>query len=416
MATTDDSRPLVPYGSARDLPTYREMAEQIRGAKVLTRFVARDQRANVLKVEEQLNHLADVVDRFYECLGGRHWVFHDTLSVSAVEGILDTTSTPADAELAFIELYRDRENTSFWIGRLRAVDGLRERFHQIERAREHYDAEQYDSAVLQLIAVMDGFVNDFEPSRRRGLASREPDEMTAWDSVAGHHMGLTNALKAFTRTFKKRVDEEVFELHRHGIMHGMIPRFDNVVVATKAWNMLFALTDWAKATTKSREPKKPEPGLRDTFRQMVRTSQVNAKVAAWQPQTLGPANPEFNSHGLYTHTTSFFEAWRSRNFGALAEFPTRQFLDRGRSTPEIAGRLRKQFDGFDLSEYEITELENSAPAIWLARGTATVNGNAGTFECRWLVEEPDGTFGFGSDSAVWRLAFCEPWIWKAGSV
>lgn len=200
----DDPRPPAPYGSARDLPSYRELAEQLRGAKLLTRFIARDQRANVLMVEEQLNHLTDVVDRFYERLGERHWVFHDTLSVSAVENLLDTTSTPASAEKALIELYRDPGNAAFWIQRLRAVDGLRERFHQIERAREHYDAEQYDSAVLQLISVMDGFVNDFEPSRRRVLASREPDEMTAWDSVVGHHMGLTNALKAFTRTLKKR--------------------------------------------------------------------------------------------------------------------------------------------------------------------------------------------------------------------
>ena len=50
---------------------------------------------------------------------------------------------------------------------------------------------------------MDGFVNDFEPDVRRGLASRDPDAMTAWDSVVGHHMGLTNALKAY-KTIKKR--------------------------------------------------------------------------------------------------------------------------------------------------------------------------------------------------------------------
>ena len=82
--------------------------------------------------------------------------------------------------------------------------------------------------------------------------------MTAWDSVVGHHLGLTNALKAYKKTFKKRVDEEVYDLHRHGIVHGTITRFDNVVVATKAWNMLFAVVDWAAATGKARQPEAPK--------------------------------------------------------------------------------------------------------------------------------------------------------------
>ena len=119
----------------------------------------------------------------------------------------------------------------------------------------------FDSAAFHLIAVMDGFVNDFEPDVRRGLASRDPDSMTAWDSVVGHHLGLTNALKDYQKTIKKRVDEEVLELHRHGIVHGAITKFDNVVVATKAWNMLFAVADWATATTKARQPEAPKPTL-----------------------------------------------------------------------------------------------------------------------------------------------------------
>ncbi|MBK9343935.1 MAG: hypothetical protein IPN07_13140 [Dehalococcoidia bacterium] len=104
--------------------------------------------------------------------------------------------------------------------------------------------------MLHLIAVMDGFVNDFEPGERQGLHSRQPGEMAAWDSVVGHHMGLTHAMATFTKTIKKRVGDEVFELHRHGIMHGSVVRFDNVVVATKAWNMLFAVADWATETTR----------------------------------------------------------------------------------------------------------------------------------------------------------------------
>lgn len=60
---------------------------------------------------------------------------------------------------------------------------------------------------MLLISVMDGFINDFEPGKRKGLVAREISEMVAWDSVTGHHMGLTNALKPFLKTIKRRVDE-----------------------------------------------------------------------------------------------------------------------------------------------------------------------------------------------------------------
>ena len=78
--------------------------------------------------------------------------------MSAVEAILDQTATCEEAEQRLIEIYRDEDYLAFWIRRLYSINGLRERTHLIERAREHYFAEQFDSAALHLIAVMDGFV------------------------------------------------------------------------------------------------------------------------------------------------------------------------------------------------------------------------------------------------------------------
>ena len=401
-----------PYGSASDLPSYQEMARQIQGGKLLTRFIARNQRSGFLEIERQLNHFAAVVDRFYDRLGPRNWIFHESLNVSAVEAILDQTGTCEEAEQRFIEIYRDEDYLAFWMLRLYSVDGLRERTHQIERAREHYCAEQFDSAALHLIAVMDGFVNDFEPDVRRGLASRDPDAMTAWDSVVGHHLGLTNALKAYGKTIKKRVDEEVYELHRHGIFHGTITRFDNVVVATKAWNMLFAVVDWATAARKARQPEAPKPTLRGALRQMATTASMKKVLEAWKPSRLSVSDARFEDHQIHTLTVEFLTGWRESNFGALARFPTRKFGKRETTIGQMAGQLRQSFDGFVLSEFRVTELENTAPAIWLSRGEATVNNSPGTFECRWTVEEADGSFGYGSDSALWRLVFCDPTVWR----
>ena len=409
---TPSKRRLSPYGSAGDLPSYQEMAHQIQGGKLLTRFIARNQRSGLLEIERQLNHLVAVVDRFYDRLGPLNWIFHELLPVSNVEAILDQTTTPEEAEQGLIEIYRETDKLAFWTRWLYGVEGLRERSHQIERAREHYFADQFDSAALHLIAVMDGFVNDFEPDRRRGLASRDPDDMTAWDSVVGHHLGLTNALKAYDKTVKKRVDEEVYELHRHGIVHGSITQFDNVIVATKAWNMLFAVVDWATATKKVRQPEAPKTSFREVLRQMASTRKTKKELETWKPSRLSVSDVSFKDHEIYTLTVQFLTGWRECNFGALACLPSRRLDKRGTTLGQMAGRLREVFEGFDLSEFRVTDLENTAPAIWLSRGEATVNDSLGTFECRWTVEEADGSFGYGSDSAQWRLVFCAPTVWR----
>ena len=405
-------RKLSPYGSARDLPSYQELARQIQGGKLLTRFMARNQRSEFLKIERRLNRLVAVVDRFYDRLGPLNWIFHERLPLSDVEAILDQTTTPAEAEQGLIEIYRETDKLAFWTRWLYGVEGLRERSHQIERAREHYFANQFDCAALHLIPVMDGFVNDFEPGRRRGLASRDPDDMTAWDSVVGHHLGLTNALKAYDKTVKKRVDEEVYELHRHGIVHGAITRFDNVIVATKAWNMLFAVVDWSTSTKKAQEPKAPKPTLRGVIGQMATNARTKKMLEAWKPSSLSVSDARFGDHEIYALTVEFLTGWRESNFGVLAHFPSRQFGRKGTTLGQIAGQLREAFDGFVLSEFQVTELENIAPAIWLSRGEATVNESTGTFECRWTMEESAGGFGYGSDSALWRLVFCAPTVWR----
>ena len=402
----------APYGSARDLPSYQELVGQIQGGKLLTRFIARNQRSGFLEIERQLDHLVAVVDRFYDRLGSRNWIFHELLPISNVETILDQTATSEEAEQRLIEIYRDEEKLGLWTRRLYSVEGLRERSHQIERALGHYFTDHFDSAAFHLIAVMDGFVNDFEPDRRHSLPSREPDAMTAWDSVVGHHLGLTNALKAYDKTIKKRVDEEVYELHRHGIVHGTITRFDNVVVATKAWNMLFAVVDWATATKKAQQPEAPKPTLRGVIGQMATNARMKRMLEGWKPSRLSVSDARFGDHEIFAVTVEFLTGWRENNFGALSRFPSRQFGRKETTLGQMAGQLREAFDGFVLSEFRVTELENTAPAIWLSRGEATMNGSPGTFECRWTLEEADGGFGYGSDSALWRLVFCDPTVWR----
>ena len=410
---TDDRSDVRKYGTAYDLPSVRETQKLLRGLKFWTLFIARDRRKEIVQAEQEVERIADVMDRFYERLGPRNWIFHDTLSLSGVESFLNETEEPEDSERRLVELYRDEQSLRIKLLRLRSVDGWSERFHMIERARKHYESDEFDSCVLHLIAVMDGFVNDFDPGKRKGLASREPDTMVAWDSMVGHHMGLTNVLKTFTKTVKKRKDDPVVEIYRHGIVHGMVLRFDNVIVATKAWNMLFAVADWAEATKRSRTPAPEKPTFRETLQRLAENRRVRRELDRWSPASCTRSDKGFENHELHERTNTFLSAWRDSNFGRMATLASHR-IAKGKSKQRLAGELREDFDSCDLVEFEVTELENRAPAIWLTRGTAVMNGKHGLFECRWTLEDEDGGPGFGSASSEWRLVFCDSRVWRPG--
>ncbi len=397
-----------PYGSAADLPSYRELAQQIQGFKLVTLFFGRRQRAEILEVERQMKRLTRVVDDFYERLGPRNWIFHDMLSVDRIEQLLAETPDAETAEERLIEMYRDPETMKWWTMRLRSYQGLRERLHQIERAHEHYDAEQYDSCVLHLIAVMDGFVNDFEPGERQGLHSREPDEMAAWDSVVGHHMGLSHAMTTFTKTIKKRVDDEVFELHRHGIMHGSVVRFDNVVVATKAWNMLFAVADWATATTKAAEPAKPEPSWRDTWSALTRHATYKKYQRGFTPATVEASDPGFATDEVVGLASEFLGAWAKGRWGIVARFMP-PLVRNSSSNGSAARQAKEAFERYGIADWIINSLTYDQASTAEIRARVTANGESTEMRFRLVFWTHDGKVGIPRhDEGSWSLAVWAP--------
>lgn len=408
------SRKPTTYGSARDLPSYQELSQQIQGGKLLTLVIAREQRKKLIEVEEQVERLTRIVDDFYDRLGARNWIFHDLLHVDEIERLLAETADAESAEARLIELYRDRDATRWWTMRLRAHEGLRQRLHQIERAREHYDAGLFDSCVLQLIAVMDGFVNDFEPGVRKGLHSREPDDMAAWDSVVGHHMGLTHVMATFTKTIKKRVDDEVFEVYRHGIMHGMVVRFDNVVVATKAWNLLFSVADWATATQRAAAPKEAEPTWRETWASLNRHAAYTKYQREFVSSTLDATEPGFESNEIVLLASEFLDAWTHGRWGIVAKF-TPPILRGSKSDGQSARHAKETFERYALTKWTIGSMTYDQASTAEIRALATINEQTTQLRFRFVFRTLDGNIAIpGQDEGLWSLAVWAPSTYVAG--
>ena len=362
----------MPYGSARDLPSFREMSQLAEGAKFLTRFFARHLRRQFLDAERELNRLIAVVDGFYERLGQSNWIFHDSLPVDVIERLLAETSDTDSAEKRLIELYRGDEFLTWRTQRLYAHGGMRTRRRQIERALKHYGAGDFDSCVMHLIAIMDGFVNDFEADSRKGLHAREPSEMAAWDSIVGHHLGLTHAMGTFGKTIKKRIDEEVFELYRNGIMHGTVVNFDNEVVATKAWNMLFAVGDWATATTKAAEPQEPTPTIREAFASIKRNAEARRRDAEHVPQTIERSDARFAADGAVLQATRFLKAWERGQWGIVTEYMPPVLRER-RSNGQTVTETKYMFERHEITSWALISATYVLPGAVDIHGAATVN-------------------------------------------
>lgn len=406
-ALTFDRGPM-PYESASDLPSFVELKRQLAALKALRPLIPRRDRPDVKDLERQLTHLSGTVDRFYEVLGERNWVFHEHLSVDRIAEILDSSSTPDEAERKLIDYYLDREDDpQFLLRPTRGFAALRRRMPLIEHAYEDYFAGRYYSTVLVLLAVMDGFVNEFE-SVRRGLHARRAEEMDAFDSVVAHHLGLSRAHQTFRRMKGATSDEPVHDLYRNGIVHGTLTNFGNVIVATKAWNRLFAVIDWAKAREEESRPPTPEPGLREVLGMLAASGRRKRSLDAWRPVVLTPEDAAFAGHAVTVATTDFLKLWSRRNYGGVADLVMAQTAKSYGS--RMYRVIREEYSRLSLVSFSVERLDHCAAAICMVDARLEfVDGRTVTARIRWIFENEAGESAIPPDEVgSWRLVWWGP--------
>lgn len=370
------------YASAKDLPSISEFEDQLRTMKTLIRLKPNLQ-PKVRELEAMLRNITDTVDGFYAVMGGRDWIFTDHLRMDELRPAIAARDVDA-LEAAMIASYNDPQRLDRLIMQMGAAPKMRPRMDLVRRARDDYFDGRYYATTLVLLAVMDGFVNEIA-NERRGLTARDAEDVRAWDSVVGHHGGLANAQREFTRTFKATSTEEVRTLHRNGIVHGTLLNFDNITVATKAWNRLVAVLDWARSLEKAKEsPKPPTPPLGESLRALAETVQRAQRLREWQPRSA--SSPEqLASEPVAEAAGEFFEAWQRRNYGTMA---TRMRDALGRpSRAAFAGAVRQRFGGSTLTAFEILRVAMHTSSLAVVTARLTLDGKTFTNETRWIRED-----------------------------
>ena len=393
-----------PYGSAADIPSIAHMLQQIEGGKLLTRFIARDQRATLVELERQVRQHVTVIDRFYAVLGPRNWIAHDELPMPLLEAIGGMAAD--DAERQLIGYYRDPENLERLSRRLSHPE-LRVRSPLIERAKSEFVSGRFNTCVLLLLGVMDGFVNDVDASRRRGLHARDPDEMVAWDSVGGHHLGLAHAHASFTKTFKKTSTDEIRELYRHGIVHGMLVNYDNEYVGAKAWNRLCAVRDWATSMRKAAEPPKPQPSFMDTIRKIDHNRRTREALDAWAPSEVIAGGEGFDTDAVVVASRAYLDGWMTRNYGAMGALVAQMVAE---DTPgKTAGMVRETFAEELLAGYQLQRVSHTAAAVAIVDVILRIGGKEMEGAMRWIRHREDGTAVAPNEAGRWALMSWTKW-------
>jgi hypothetical protein len=325
---------------------------------------------------------------------------HESLNVEHVRALLDDHESPEDAESALVQLHQDRNTLHWMIKGCFGLPAMRPRVHLLDLAERDYLEGRYYSTVLVLIAVMDGFVNDFEPSVRRGMHARTPSELDAWNSVVGHHKGLTNMLPAFQKTFRALHDDEVFEVYRHGIVHGMVVNFDNAVVATKAWNYLFAVADWARGEIKRKAPAPTTKPWRETFELIAENARDRKALEAFKPHALTKEDPGFEANEAYLACQTFLVFWTRKNYGHMHEAMAGLMREEDGSGP---AKIRVAFEGHELESFDILRLEFTAAAVCIATVRLTVDGKDHERPLRWIRENERNQVAAIGRPGTWGL-------------
>ena len=386
------------------------MRALLKGMKLLTRVVARAQLEQVVLLEREMNALIDLVDGFYDVLGSRHWIFTDHfMPIDRVTELLASSPTSEAAEAGLVEILADHIRSPYWQVGLLNHEAMRARRANLERAREHYLQKQWDSCALVLVSVMDGFINDVDIASRRGLHTREPEEMVAWDSVSGHHMGLTSVMRVYQKTFRKRHDDEVFEVHRHGIVHGTVVSYSNQIVATKAWNMLAAVVDWAAAKEKAAIAAEPKPSVRSVLALLMERAERSRYRKSFQPSTMSSGDARFRDLEVVQAAMTFLQSWQAQRWGLVADALSTP-IGKVRAAPGTrAVETKRIYSGTPLGDYQITDVSFPQPSVAVISGTAEIGDTNGPIEIRWICEGADGHVAKPDDvDAKWVLATYPP--------
>jgi hypothetical protein len=328
----------------------------------------------LLKDIENQKQILFLPDEFNKLFSDMGWFAYESMSATVIEKAIKYMNTSGeDAAKSVIIKYYNKETIRSHIKRMNVHESFKIRMDLIYKAFDDYEAERYYSCIPLLLMMCDGIVNDVTKSK--GLAA-DATNMEVWDCVAGHSSSLEKAKTIFVKGRNKTTCDKITLPYRNCILHGRDLNYANKELATKCWNMLFAIRDWTKSyisendrktqyEKKQKDSEKPLVQIiNGYFEHKEKMTHVQQSLDSWKKRNITPSIdfPESGKSEEYLESTperavvKFIEYLQSKNYGYMSK------MMNSRNKIDTPAELRRIFSGYIVNSFKINEVIDCAPS------------------------------------------------------
>jgi len=339
------------------------------------------------QTDELLNQaeILTIPDRFNAAFSNDGWISTESFSLDVMKRSVELAESGKKeaAEIEILEWFTEDTINHFAITRSNKHQKVHGRYEQLHEALKLFVEERYMAAVPLILIACDGFASEV-------LGDKSPFDkgvdLSCFDTISGHATSLPALIKKITKSVGTSSDEEMTLPLRHGILHGRSLGYANKAVCAKAWLLMIALVDWARA--KENEEKRKEDYLeeknitfKDLGRQILKTQKMRVAIDEWQPiERVAPFDKPIDQSLPEFALEEFLSSWQNKNYGKMAG---RAMNSDNKTTKKLAGELRRDTEFVELTSFEILSVKQST----VSRTDVRVNAKA-----KALSEEVDGDF------------------------
>ena len=372
----------------KDNPSTKQLKGEMAIASVILKTcklfgMKYDDMPDIKAMRKQLDDLAKLPDEFNTFFADKGWIAYESFHVPTMQVAIELMKQ-GDAEAAENEIlsyYKVFSNIRMMIvSRGSVIEAYKPRKQLALYALEEYENGRYYACVPLLLMIIDGIVNDI--SKETGFFAEKTD-LTSWDSIAGHHTGLTKLKNIYNQSRKKTNNDEIKMPFRNGILHGRDLNFNNIYVAAKCWGCLGAVIDWGKDIAdgkKNAPPPEPLKTLKESWNEIKNSwksyeaskqanEEVHKKVEKWEPREFDSvimsveniSSTDLPDWSPEKSVVEFFELWQKKNYGFMADrtWYNQKFEPRKNKIAEIKNIVNNK----SLLKYRIFNTVDEAPVI-----------------------------------------------------
>lgn len=305
-----------------------------------------------------------------ELFAGRYaplgWVLYDRMSTEILAHLREVEVSKGEEILTNFHLSEPTLKVLAFRFQLQQFEPWR---HIYERAIERCKSEDWISAVPLLLIAIDGICTTSTGKHPfSGGADAE-----VFDSFTSSEGGLSDGLRVLGATRRKFSADPINAPFRHGIVHGLNPRYDSAIVAAKALNLLQATTDYFQKmqdeSTRLAQAQAQQAPVKwsEIKEKLLFNAKVRKTLDAWRPRAeqAGAIAAHDSTNVLEEGTpekaaAKYLSLLLRNNYGEVAaltvDYPLRPLKSR-------AGRLRQELQGLRLVGWSIVRINDHAASL-----------------------------------------------------